>query len=64
MGDLYQKRRDAEEAERRKLEVGMAEPGTLKYYQNAKYVLDAYTNPNKTTERKRSWINWFLGDEE
>ncbi len=43
---------DAREAERRKEEVGMAEPGTDEYNRNAAYILDAYRQPNDETQEK------------
>jgi len=47
---------DAEEAQRRKEEVGMAEPGTEEYDNNARYILDAYRHPNSETREKRGQL--------
>lgn len=43
-------------AQERKDEVGMAEPGTDEYYQNAKYILSAYRHPNEETKQKLQWL--------
>lgn len=43
---------DQREADRRKEEVGMAEPGTREYDTNARYILRAYTRPNAETREK------------
>lgn len=47
---------DAEEAESRKREVGMAEPGSDEYYYNAYYILKSYSNPNAETRAKLDWL--------
>lgn len=49
------------EAERRKKEVGMAEPGTPEYYANAEYILSAYEQaghgcPSGETRAKLAWL--------
>lgn len=50
--DEERKSDDAAEANRRKAEVGMAEPGTDEYNRNAAYILRAYTQPNAETQGK------------
>ena len=57
-GDAEAVRRhaDSAEADRRKREVGMAEPGTEQYRINALYVLGAYTYPNRETREKIKYL--------
>jgi hypothetical protein len=52
--EIEQARRyeDQMEADRRKEEVGMAETGTDEYDSNARYILEAYTQPNEETRGK------------
>ena len=47
---------DEQEADRRKEQVGMAPTGSDEYYENAYYILKAYTNPNEETRRKIEWL--------
>ena len=47
---------DEQEAQRRKDEVGMAEPGSDRYYRNARYILESYGNPNSDTKAKLAWL--------
>jgi len=44
--------RDADEAERRKREVGRAPYGSSDYCRNAAYILRSYSNPNSETREK------------
>lgn len=44
------KARDQEAADRVKEEVGMAEPGTRRFYENARTVLIQFTQPNAYTQ--------------